>query len=289
MTRLPDKPTEPGTAVVGRTLDRAALDRVLARAAEIQLAGAVGDTAADSITEDQLVEIGKEVGLSPGVLRQALAEERTRVQLIEEGGLVAKVAGPSYASAGRTVAGEPANVLAMVDRWMVDKECLAVQRRFSERIVWEPQRGLWSGVKRSVNISGRGYDLVRAASVAATVSEVSTGRTHVRIDADLSASRTARIRNASILGGVGIVGAGAAALLGVAITAAPVFIAAGAVVPLLGFGSAAYATAESHRSVAARVQLAIEQVLDRIEHGELTPPKIAPKDKVFWIGPKTGI
>jgi len=260
-----------GTAVVGRTLDRAALDRVLARAAEIQLAGAVGDTG-ESISETQIIEIGKEVGLAPGVLRQALAEERTRVQLIEEGGLIAKVAGPSYASAGRTVAGEPAEVLASVDAWMINKECLQVQRRFGERIVWEPQRGLWSGMKRTVNIGGRGYDLVRAASVAATVSEVSTGRTHVRIDADISASRTARIRNASILGGVGVATAGGAALLGIAITAAPIFILVGAMIPLLGFGSAAYATAESHRSVAARVQLAIEQVLDRIEHGELRLP-----------------
>ncbi|MGI8619199.1 MAG: hypothetical protein ACR2L6_08915 [Gemmatimonadaceae bacterium] len=254
--------------LVVRTLDRAALDRVLARAAEIQLATAVGDPG-EQISETQIIEIGKEVGLVPAVLRQALAEERTRIQLMEEGGLVAKVAGPSYAFAGRTVAGNPADVLASVDRWMLDKECLQVQRRFGERIVWEPQRGLWSGVKRSVNISGRGYDLVRAASVAATVSEVSTGRTHLRIDADISPSRTARVRNASILGGMGVVGAGGTALLGVAITAAPIFIVVGALVPLLGFGSAAYATAESHRAVAARVQLAIEQVLDRIEHGEL--------------------
>ena len=275
-------------AVVSRTLDRAALDRVLARAAEIQLAGAVGETS-ESISEDEIIAIGKEVGLSPGVLRQALAEERTRVQLMEEGGLVAKIAGPSYASASRTVSGEPAKVLAAVDAWMQDKECLQVQRRFGERIVWEPQRGMWSGIKRSVNIAGRGYDLVRAASVAGTVSEVAPGRTHIRIDADMSQSRRARVRNASILGGFGVVGAGALALLGIAITAAPIFIVAGALVPLVGFGSAAYATAESHRSVAHRVQLAIEQVLDRIEHGELTPPKIAAKDKVFWIGPKTGI
>ena len=278
---------KPSTAVTTRTLDRAALDRVLARAAEIQLAGAVGETS-ESISEDQIIEIGKEVGLSPGVLRQALAEERTRIQLMEEGGFVAKVAGPSYASASRTVSGEPAKVLAAVDAWMQDKECLQVQRRFGERIVWEPQRGMWSGIKRSVNIAGRGYDLVRAAAVAGTVSEVAPGRTLIRIDADMTQSRNARVRNASIVGGLGVAVAGTAALLGIAITAAPIFIVAGALVPLVGFGSAAYATAESHRSVAQRVQLAIEQVLDRIEHGELTQPRIGPKDKMFWIGPKTG-
>ncbi|MEX1185941.1 MAG: hypothetical protein WEA80_05070 [Gemmatimonadaceae bacterium] len=271
MSPDPKPPESSSTAIVGRTLDRAALDRVLARAAEIQLAGAVGDTG-EEISETQIIEIGKEVGLSPGVLRQALAEERTRVQLIEESGLVAKVAGPSYAAASRTVAGEPVRVLALVDSWMRDNECLQVQRRFGERIVWEPQRGLWSGIKRSVNVAGRGYDLVRAASVAGTVSEVAPGRAHIRIDADMSQSRGARVRNATIIGGLGVVFAGVAALLGVAITAAPIFIVAGALVPLLGFGSAAYATMESHRAVAGRVQLAIEQVLDRIEHGELRLP-----------------
>lgn len=259
---------KPSTAVTPRSLDRAALDRVLARAAEIQLAGAIGDTS-DSISEEEIISIGKEVGLSPGVLRQALAEERTRVSLMEEGGLVAKVAGPRMAYGSRTVNGNPSDVLAAMDAWMINKECLQVQRRFGERVVWEPARGLWSGIKKSVNIGGRGYDLCRAACVAATVSEVAPGRTHVRIDADLTTSRTARVRGASALAGVGVVAAGGAALLGVAITAAPVFILVAAAVPLLGFGSAAYATAESHRSVATRVQLAIEQVLDRLEHGEL--------------------
>ena len=280
--------SKPSTAVTTRALDRAALDRVLARAAEIQLAGAIGETS-ESISEADIIEIGKEVGLSPGVLRQALAEERTRIALMEEGGLVAKVAGPRAAYGSRTVNGNPDDILASIDAWMINKECLQVQRRFGERVVWEPARGLWSGIKKSVNIGGRGFDLCRAASVAATVSEVATGRTHVRIDADLTPSRTARVRGASALAGVGVVGAAGATVLGVAITAAPVFIAVAALVPLLGFGSAAYATAESHRSVAQRVQLAIEQVLDRLEHGEMSAPKLPPKEKVFWIGPKTGI
>lgn len=264
--------TEPSKSLAPRSLDRAALDRVLARASEIQLAGAhVGDSS-EAISEAQIIEIGKEVGLAPAVLRQALAEERTRIQLVEERGLVAKIAGPGTASASRTIAGEPAAVLAAVDHWMINKECLQVQRRFGERVVWETQRGLWSGIVRSVNVAGRGYDLCRAASVAATVSEVSPGRTHLRIDADLAETRAARVRNASIFGGVGVVTAGGAALLGVAITAAPVFILAAAMVPLAGFGFAAVATAEGHRKVAERVQLAIEQILDRLEHGDLRLP-----------------
>jgi hypothetical protein len=66
MTDLPDKPA-PG----GRPLDRAALERVLARASELQ-AGTSEPT--EAMTEDQLIELGKEVGLAPEHVRQAIAE-----------------------------------------------------------------------------------------------------------------------------------------------------------------------------------------------------------------------
>ena len=63
-----------------RTLDRAALERVLQRAAELQ--AHAGDVP-DEMTEDELVALGQEVGLTPETMRQAIAEERTRVALPE--------------------------------------------------------------------------------------------------------------------------------------------------------------------------------------------------------------
>src|SRR5262245_24264755 len=84
-------------------IDRASLERVLARASELQ--AGTGDTP-DEFTEDQLIELGREVGLSPQHLRQALAEERTRSNLPEdERGLSASLFGPSRVSASRTVPG----------------------------------------------------------------------------------------------------------------------------------------------------------------------------------------
>src|SRR5216110_2550553 len=99
-------------------LDRQALERVLARAAELQGASAMPESG-DLITESQLLEIGNEVGLSPATLNQALAEERTRVNVPEESGLVAQVAGAGFASATRTVPGNPRDVLATIDSWML--------------------------------------------------------------------------------------------------------------------------------------------------------------------------
>ncbi|HKN57937.1 MAG TPA: hypothetical protein VJV97_03735, partial [Gemmatimonadaceae bacterium] len=95
-------------------LDRQALERVLARAAELQGASALPESG-DLISEGQLLEIGNEVGLSPAVLNQALAEERTRVNVPEERGLVAQIAGAGFATATRTVPGTPRDILATID------------------------------------------------------------------------------------------------------------------------------------------------------------------------------
>jgi hypothetical protein len=254
-------------AVRHTLLDRQALDRVLARAAELQGAGAIPESS-DLISESQLLEIGKEVGISSAMLNQALAEERTRVTVPEERGLVAQIAGASFATATRTVPGTPRDVLATIDAWMQRDECLQVQRRFSDRITWEPQRGLFGKLRRTVNVSGRGYYLVDAGQVSATVLPVDSSRVVVRLDADIHASRARRVGIGGVLAGMGAVASG---LLGLGLVVAhlPLVIVAGAaVLPFAGGSLAAYRVARTHRSVLASVQLALEQILDRLEHGE---------------------
>ena len=56
---------------------------MLARAAELQGKSADADPS-EEFTEEQLIELGKEVGLSAQNLRQALAEERTRSVVPED-------------------------------------------------------------------------------------------------------------------------------------------------------------------------------------------------------------
>ena len=248
-------------------LDRQALERVLARAAELQGAGAIAESS-DLISESQLLDIGTEVGLSAATINQALAEERTRVNVPEERGLVAQVAGASFATATRTVPGNPRDVLATIDSWMQRDECLQVQRRFADRITWEPQRGLFGKLRRTVNVGGRGYYLMDAGQVSATVLPVDGSRVVVRLDADIHASRAKRVGMGVFLAAMG---AAASGLIGLGLIVAhiPLFIAAGsAVLPLAGSTVAAYKLARTHRTVLSSVQLALEQVLDRLEHGE---------------------
>ena len=249
-------------------LDRQALERVLARAAELQGTTAMPESS-DLISEHQLLEIGKEVGLSQTTLNQALAEERTRIQVPDERGLVAQIAGAGFATASRTVPGNPRDILATIDMWMQREECLQVQRRFTDRITWEPQRGLFGKIRRTVNVSGKGFYLMDAAQVSATVMPVDSSRVVVRLDADIHPSRARRVAAGGVLGAIGLAASGFIGL-GLIIAHLPLLIAAGStVIPVAGSAFAAYQLAKSHRVVLASVQLALEQILDRLEHGEL--------------------
>jgi hypothetical protein len=79
MTDLPTPAGPPPPSSIERRLDRDAMERVVARAAELQAHNAaVGE---GGLTEAQLLEIGREVGISQHHLRQALAEERGRLAL----------------------------------------------------------------------------------------------------------------------------------------------------------------------------------------------------------------
>ena len=247
-------------------LDRAALERVLARAAELQAAGA--SDASEGLSERQLLEIGKEVGLSETHLRQALAEERTRVALPDDGSQtwLDRAAGPRLTHASRTVRGTPAEVLAAIDVWMQREECLLVKRRFADRMVWEPRRDIVGSIKRGFNLGGRGYHLTRADDVGATVVPVDGTITLVRLDATLDGARASRVTGSAALVGAGAVAAGVTA----SVLVAPFIMLAA--LPALATAGGAAGLLRQQAHLATRVQLALEQVLDRLEHQEIRRP-----------------
>jgi hypothetical protein len=246
-------------------LDRAALERVLARAAELQ---AESGEPAEALSEQQILEVGTEVGLSPQHLRQALAEERTRVGGPAAGpGVLGRLVGPATVSSTRTVRGSAAAVLAQLDDWMQREECLRVKRHFPDRIVWEARQGLFDSIRRGLNVGGRAYVLSRAHEVSATVVPVDGERALVRLDADLGTHRSSVAGQGVTLVGLGAASSGVAAVLGVLI---PV-----AVVPAVAAAAIGYYQARArHARAIARTQLALEQVLDRLERGELPRPSL---------------
>ena len=120
-------------------IDRAALERVLARAAELQARTA---DAPDNMTESELMALGNEVGISTDTLRQALAEERTRGLAPADVGMAARILGSATVSVARAVKGTPEVVLARFGQWMEREEALTVQRRSPTRVTWEARSDL---------------------------------------------------------------------------------------------------------------------------------------------------
>lgn len=242
--------------------DGASLERVLARASELQAQQQAGQ-AGDGLTEAQLVELGREVGLDATAMRQAMAEELSRANVVRDRSLMSRVAGSAMASAERTVAGTPADVLEVLDTWMRRQEYLQLKRRYASRLSWEPQRDLVASVTRSVErvVGGREHAFARAAEVSAFVTPVDATRVHVRLDADLTP-----LRSASVWGGAGLGAAGGVA------TAILLVLNVMPVIALLPFATlplAGLAAARTFRRPVARAQLALDQLLDRLESGEM--------------------
>jgi hypothetical protein len=268
---MPDE-TRPGGSAGGplvpsQQLDRAALERVLARATELQ---AAGGEPSESMTEAQLIELGKEVGISAEAIRQAIAEERTRVALPEEGGTIASWFGPGVATASRVVRGRPADVLQLVDAWMQREEAMRPLRRFDDRLTWEARRDFQAQIQTNFNFGGRAYALRSANEVGATVVPIDADRVLVRLDADVSQGRRRSVVGSAVTAG-GFVATGAG-LVGFTTLVPEASLVVGTVVGTVWAGvggvvSAAIAAAQ--RRKVRRAQLALEQILDRLERGEM--------------------
>lgn len=254
-------PPPPAPSNLPAAIDRAAVERVLARALELQAGSSTDGN--DQLSEAQLLDLAKEVGLDSMHLRQALAEERTRAIVPAERGALAWLFGGATVSAQRTVSGTPAQVLQALDDWMQRQESLKVKRYLGERIVWEADRGIAGTIKRAV--SGKGTSLARASDIAATVIALDQSRVVVRLDAHLGGSRNSLAQMNAGLTGASLVAGGVLAMLSFPVLAvvAPVAVLAPAV-----WG----ASRAAHSKNLESAQLALEQVLDRLERGEAGRP-----------------
>ncbi len=263
-----DEAREPRqTPALPVTLDRSALERVLARAAELQAAQA---EPADGMSESQLIDVGNEVGIPAELVRQALAEERTRVAAPEATGALGEWFGSPIAWSSRIVKGTPAQLLATIDQWMQREETLRPKRRMPDRLTWEARRDLAGTLQMGLNLKGRAYALAAANEVGATVIAIDGARSMVRVDADFTESRRRRMRWSAVLGGGLLASAAALMAYTVAVPGSSALVGSvvGGVWTLTG-GVSAAVIASGQRKRMVRAQLALEQILDRLEHGEM--------------------
>jgi hypothetical protein len=275
-------------------LPRAALERVLARAAELQSTGA---EAPETISESQLLEIGREVGIDPEHLRLAIAEERGRGPSLPATppGRLEQVLGEATLGAQRAVPGTPDKVLATLDRFMQREEQLVVKRRFGQRMSWEKARNPFAGIARS--LSGQPADLQKVDEVSATVTAVDATRSLVRLDADLRRYRKSLRDGTVVLATVNAVLAAAwivpvTVLTSVSqgpVDAAPLAVLGATLLTVQAGVSALIwrGIKKSFRDAMARTQLRLEQLLDALEHGVPgAPPTLLEQLKQTLIPPR---
>ena len=255
-------------------LPRAALERVLARATELQ---GDGTDSSDAISESRLMEIAREVGIDTNNLRQALAEERARLPMQEpEHGVILDALGPGTLTAQRIVPGTPSQVFAKLDSWMPRMESLGVRRRVADRVSWEPRRDPLGNFLRSFGMGGRKLDLVRLDQVVVSVTAVDETHSVVRFDAEAFANRRTRRTTFAAIA--------IALFLKAALLSVPIALFAGSL-GVAGAGMAGVAAfagglgwlgwraiRRSYREMLNRTHLRLEQLLDELESGGMQPP-----------------
>lgn len=248
-------------------ISREALDRILQRATELQ---AGEHDIGDGLSETELLALGKDVGIPDRFLRQAMLEERTRVPAAPAEGLWQWLSGPALLAAARVVPGDRAVVERALGRWMEEEELLQVRRRFPDSTSWEPKRGAFASIQRALS-TGRSYALARAGEIAGKVMQLEPGFCHVQLTADVRRERTVRLQGAGFVTLLGVAGTAAAIPLGVLMPWALLPL------PLLAAGSAAIL--RRHGPENEKIQVCLEQVLDRLEHGEIRSEHALPSPR----------
>ncbi len=246
--------------MAGDLISREALERIIRRAAELQ---AGERDIGDGLTDAEVLALGQDVGIPQRYLRQAMLEEQTRTVVEAPRGAWGWLAGPAHLSAGRVVPGDRAAVERALRFWMEEEELLQVKRRFPDRTTWEPKAGAFASIRRALGRGGRTFALARTQEVAGQVTQLETGFCHVALTADVSNQRRGRLTGTAVLAGFGIAAAAVATGIALAPVSLPLYALAGA----MAFGAAR--TARAHGSQNERVQVGLEQVLDRLEGGEI--------------------
>lgn len=246
---------------MGRELiTREALERIVQRAAELQTqAQDVGD----GLTRDEVLALGKDVGIPARYLQQALIEEEGRAGRAPERGIVAWLAGPIGLAATRVVPGDRAAVEAALAAWLEQDELMQVKRRYPEHTTWEPKGGAFASLQRALKTGGKTYALARAAEVAGNIVPLESGFCHVQLRADVGTLRRQRLAGIASMLGFGALAAAIAPILGALF---PLMF-----VPLAGMGLAAVLYGRGHQRDTDRIHVALEQLLDRLERGDARP------------------
>ena len=241
-------------------IDRKALERIVRRAAELQ---AGSQEIGEGLTSQDVLALGKDVGIPEGYLRQAMLEEQTRTAPESTAGTWAWLTGPRSLVAHRVVPGDRATVERALSRWMTEDELLQPKRQYADRTSWEAKAGAFASIQRAIS-GRRRYSLASARDITSQVVQLEPGFCLVRLEADISQQRRGRITGGMVMAVLGWGFTGATALIAPPLALAQIL----AMVPGVGLTLGGAMIARTHRGANERMQVGLEQVLDRLERGD---------------------
>jgi hypothetical protein len=144
------------------------------------------------LTEEEVVEIGRQVGLEPEYVRRAMAEVHAESLVLRRppaNRVLDLVAGDSRVEVRRVVAGEPTLIQQQVEMLLRDREKLSALRRRPTRSVWEASAGIMDRLDRFMNFSGKEYALAETRQVELAVAETEPGWSLVTLACDIGNKR----------------------------------------------------------------------------------------------------
>jgi len=246
--------------MAGELIGREALERIIKRAAELQ---AGEREIGEGLSERELLTLGKDVGIPDRYLRQALLEEQTRTTPEQAAGLWAWLTGPSALVAHRVVPGDRDTIDRALAHWMQEEEMLQPKRRHPDRTIWEPKAGAFASIQRALAGSRR-YILAKIVDVTTQIVQLEPGFCLVRFEASVRQERAQRVGGGAVMTVAGLGLSGALTAIGLA----PAFELL-ALIPGVGLSAGAFFVARSHVGQNERIVTAMEQLLDRLERGEI--------------------
>lgn len=236
---------------------------MIRRAVELQVHEGEDPTSPyDGMPEAELTRIGRDIGLSPRHIQQALAE--TSAAPVPTDGLVDRRFGPADVRTSRLLRIPADRAREELDRYARNQEWMVVHRRFSDRTVYTRASGFAAEVQRGLSGLSQKYSRLDVPELEISVREAEEGSCYVALRGDIRGLRAGWLGGVAAGTGGGVV---LATVFGIAIAPPAALVGA----PVLA--AAAWGSRVGYRRDVAKKRDLMESVLDRLEHGELAAPE----------------
>ncbi len=232
-------------------LDRAAVERVLRKAGELEQR----PNSADRVSEAAVLEAAAEVGLDPAAVRVALAVERLGPQPAAHRGDA--ILGPAEVVHERVLEVGFEDALARLDDLLVREHQLRPSRSRGLSREWRRRKGAVGSVQRAARSLVGDARLSKVQRVEAVASPVDDGHTVLRVLVDRSKERSGMAVGGSVVGGMILTGTVVTGVL-----FSPLLLAATPLAAVAGAGVALVGRRQAHE-----LGDAVDELLDGVDCG----------------------